>query len=207
MPVRTLAVNVATVVVVVVIGGQGGAQVQVLALEVEPLLEHDLWPENLHRKTRRRRRLSASRRNGDVLATPLSLSLSGPQVLVSRGKRERENGKEFLKGTNRKRRGCREDLSQQILVECVSCRQAASASATPRDDERIERGEAAGSRSPTSAGTLLCFCTTIPAALTLPLMLSSPASPMAPCETDQLPKASSCGRVTTRGCWLRLVGR
>jgi hypothetical protein len=132
---------------------------------------------------------------------PLSLSLSGPQVLVSRGKRERENGKKFLKGTNRKRRGCREALSQQILVECVSCRQAASASATPRDDERIERGEAAGSRSPTSAGTLLCFCTTIPAALTLPLMLSSPASPMAPCETDQLPKASSCSRVSTRGCW------
>lgn len=143
VPVRTLAVNVATVVVVVVIGGQGGAQVQVLALEVEPLLEHDLWPEHLHRKTRRRRRLSASRRNGDVLATPLSLSLSGPQVLVSRGKRERENGKKFLKGTNRKRRGCREALSQQILVECVSCRQAASASATPRD-ERIERGGGGG---------------------------------------------------------------
>lgn len=161
MPVRTLAVNVATVVVVVVIGGQGGAQVQVLALEVEPLLEHDLWPEHLHRKTRRRRRLSASR-HGDVLATPLSLSLARKFLFLEGRERERENGKKFVKGTNRKRRGCREALSQQILVECVSCRQAASASATPRDDERIERGEAAGSRSPTSAGTLLCFCTTIP---------------------------------------------
>jgi hypothetical protein len=89
VPVRTLAVNVATVVVVVVIGGQGGAQVQVLALEVEPLLEHDLRPEHLHRKTRRRRRLSASRRHGDVLATSLSLSLARKFLFQEGKERER----------------------------------------------------------------------------------------------------------------------
>jgi len=43
---RTLAVSVVVVVVLIVVG----AEVQVLALEVEPLLEHNLGPEHLHRK-------------------------------------------------------------------------------------------------------------------------------------------------------------
>jgi len=97
---RTLAVNVAAVVVVLVLIVVG-AEVQVLALEVEPLLEHNLGPEHLHRK-----RISGAYQHHSSI------------LLFSTKKRKRET---ILKGRRKMKTETIGTGSSRILIELVSC--------------------------------------------------------------------------------------
>jgi hypothetical protein len=110
---RTLAVNVAAVVVIFFFFLVVGAEVEVLALEVEPLLEHDLGPEHLHRK----RTSGAYQHHGTILATSLGCKFLFQSINQEKKRKPKRN---FWKEQKEKQK--QSGSSQQILMAFVSCK-------------------------------------------------------------------------------------